>query len=125
MLVRWIPLLAAILGVSGGIGGAYVGGAVANEGQKQRFDAERVTHVQDLRRATYVKYVEELERDFYRGGYPDKARAAEAAVDLVSSPAIRDAAAQATAAAGKSDLARFKQARDRFLELAQRELAKE
>ena len=50
---RWIPVLAAVVGVIGGIGGAYIGGAVANEGQETRFERERAAALQDLRMDTY------------------------------------------------------------------------
>jgi hypothetical protein len=38
---RWLPVVAAILGVLGGVAGAAVGGYVANKGQEQRLEAER------------------------------------------------------------------------------------
>jgi CHASE1-domain containing sensor protein len=41
MSERWVPLLAAVVGLLGGMGGAYVGGTVANEGQQDRFEDER------------------------------------------------------------------------------------
>ena len=125
MLDRWIPIAAAVLGVAGGAGGAYVGGTVANEGQQERFRNERVVRMQELRRETYVNYIRELETHFYVGGLPAKTRAAQAAVELVSSPAIRQAATEATAAANTSDLKRYTRARDKFIDLAQQEIARE
>jgi hypothetical protein len=44
----WIPVLAAVVGLIGGVGGAYVGGEVANSGQKQQFENQRTAEVQDL-----------------------------------------------------------------------------
>lgn len=125
MFERWIPVAAAFLGVAGGMGGAFVGGYVANEGQQQNFENERVLRVQDLRRDTYVRFIQELESHFFLGGTPEKARTAQAAVLLVSSAAIRQAAAEATEAANTDDLARYTRARDEFIELAQQELERE
>jgi hypothetical protein len=122
MFDRWIPAVAAFLGVVGGMGGAFVGGAVANEGQQQRFENERVERMAELRRVTYVTFIEELEHHFFQGGTPDKARAAQAAVLLVSSASIRQASSAATDAATGDDLSRYTNARDQFIDLAQREL---
>src|SRR5918994_1708952 len=56
MDARWIPVLAAALGVLGGVGGAAIGGSVANSGQEKRFESERQAAIDDLRRATYARY---------------------------------------------------------------------
>jgi hypothetical protein len=56
MDARWIPVLAAALGVLGGVGGAAVGGAVASSGESQRLQEERITEIQDLLIATYAEY---------------------------------------------------------------------
>lgn len=56
MDARWIPVLAAALGVLGGVGGAAIGGSVANSGQEQRFESERQAAIEDLRRTTYARY---------------------------------------------------------------------
>ena len=122
MIDRWVPVVASVLGLAGGMGGAYIGGQVANDGQRQRFEHERATRMQDSRRETYVAYLQELERHFFLGGTPERARAAEAAVLLVSSAAIRDAATKAGDAANGDDLASYTAARDAFIELAQQEL---
>ena len=34
---RWIPVLAAVVGGLGGMGGALVGGSVANQGQEREY----------------------------------------------------------------------------------------
>jgi hypothetical protein len=34
---RWIPVLAAVVGVLGGMGGALVGGSVANQGLEREY----------------------------------------------------------------------------------------
>jgi Methylmalonyl-CoA mutase len=44
-----MPILAAGLGVLGGIAGAFIGGYVANEGQERRFEKERAAAEQDGR----------------------------------------------------------------------------
>ena len=123
MFERWIPLVAALLGLAGGMGGAYIGGEVANQGQQQRLRDERASQVEDLRRNTYVTYLMELENHFFLGGTPEKERAAQAAVLLVSSAAIRRAATAAGHAADGSNVGRYTKARDAFIGLAQRELA--
>jgi len=79
--------------------------------------------MQDLRRDTYVTYLRELESHFFLGGTPEKERAAQAAVLLVSSAAIRTAATAAGKAADGSDVTRYTKARDRFIGLAQQELS--
>jgi hypothetical protein len=57
MNARWMPVLAAVVGVLGGVGGAIAGGAVANSGQEQGFDRERLAAIQDLRIEVYGNYV--------------------------------------------------------------------
>jgi hypothetical protein len=52
----WIPVLAAVVGLLGGVGGAYVGGEVANNGQEQQFENQRAAQVQDLLIDTYEAY---------------------------------------------------------------------
>jgi CHASE1-domain containing sensor protein len=54
MAEQWVPVVAAVLGLLGGMAGAAVGGYVANEGQEQRFEHERATQLRDLRTDTYV-----------------------------------------------------------------------
>jgi uncharacterized protein YukE len=95
MDARWVPVLAAIVGVLGGMGGALIGGYVANEGQQQRFEDERAAHVQDLRRGTYAEYVRELNNAILIGGNPAKAFNAQAEVSILSSSsAVKNAARQ-------------------------------
>ncbi len=124
MVDRWVPILAAVLGLVGGTAGAYVGGSVANEGQQQRFENERQTRIENLRIDTYGSYLRELANWNYVGGVPSKVSAAQAKVLLVSSsPAVRDAALQLFTAARKdSQSASFRSARNRFIDLAQQEV---
>ena len=83
MLQRWTAVVAATLGLFAGMGGAFIGGNVANKGQQQLFREQRATRLEDARRATYVAYLRELENHFFLGGTPEKARR-QAAVLLVS-----------------------------------------
>jgi hypothetical protein len=53
----WIPVLAAALGLVGGIAGAYVGGQVSNDGQEQQFENQRTAQIQDLAIETYSNYL--------------------------------------------------------------------
>src|SRR6266498_3726505 len=52
-----MPVLAATLGVLGGVGGAFVGGWVANEGQVKGFTREREAAMQDLRIEAYGNFI--------------------------------------------------------------------
>ena len=110
MDARWMPLLAAAVGVIGGVGGAYVGGVVANE----QSEKERAAALQDLRRDAYGDFlgtVQELRaKDIELRTDPDginrrdqdeldeiavRLYVAKARVDLVSdSGAVEDAAAK-------------------------------
>ena len=55
MSERWIPILAAIVGLLGGIGGAAI--SIANEGQKDRFKDERKAELNGLLIDTYSRYL--------------------------------------------------------------------
>ena len=129
MLERWTAVVAATLGLFAGMGGAFIGGNVANKGQQQLFREQRATQLEGSRRRTgprtRVAYLRALENHFFLGGTPEKARALQAAVLLVSAPAVRVAATRAVAAANTSDLARYTRARDDFIEAARRELTAE
>jgi hypothetical protein len=52
-----MPLFAAGLGVLGGIGGALIGGYLANEGAERRFEQERTAQVEDLRTEAYGTFL--------------------------------------------------------------------
>jgi hypothetical protein len=52
-----MPILAAAIGVLGGVGGALVGGCAANTGQKKGFERERAAAIQDLRIEEYGTFV--------------------------------------------------------------------
>jgi hypothetical protein len=54
---RLIPLLVAAVGVAGGVGGAFVGGKMANEGQEKQSESERAAAKQALRVDAYADYL--------------------------------------------------------------------
>jgi hypothetical protein len=58
---RWVPALAAVLGLLGGIGGAFIGGKVANEGQEKQFQNQRIAQLQDVLIADYGTYLRTAE----------------------------------------------------------------
>jgi hypothetical protein len=57
MNARWMPLFAAALGVLGGVGGALIGGYLANEGAERRFDQERAAQLGDQRSEAYGNFL--------------------------------------------------------------------
>ncbi|HEX2458985.1 MAG TPA: hypothetical protein VHJ58_02460, partial [Vicinamibacterales bacterium] len=102
MADRWLPVLAAVVGLLGGIGGAAVGGYVANKGQEQQFEEERAARIRDVRLQTYVSFLRAAENEHSnaREVSDGVVRTAEAEVALVAdSTALRGAAARLTDAA--------------------------
>jgi hypothetical protein len=138
---RWIPVMAAAVGVLGGMGGALIGGYVANQGQEQRFQAEREASMTDLRRETYATYLRAADRLLARwtitGGSlrTEKERSefleaelipivtAQAAVDLVANDEVQHAAVDITNAfrRGTTD-AEYVGLRAKFVDVAQEEI---
>ena len=97
MSERWVPVLAGVLGLLGGVAGAAVGGYIANQGQERRFEHERATEIRDRRIDTYVKFVRAVEDEHFNAPTTDDRiiRSAEAEVALVASgPALRQAASR-------------------------------
>ncbi|MDQ3876608.1 MAG: hypothetical protein M3322_13875 [Actinomycetota bacterium] len=97
MSERWVPVLAAIVGVLGGMGGAYVGGSVANEGEQQRFENAQRVRMLDLRRNVYVDFLRassaaQFASEAEGAAAFDKLKAAEANVELFANAEVRDAA---------------------------------
>src|SRR5215217_5975710 len=94
MSERWLPILAAIVGVLGGMGGAYVGGSVANKGQEQRFENEQAVRGRDLRRTAFADLLEEAAAVQFAPSPKgiDKLTGAEAKADLFANSEVRDAA---------------------------------
>jgi len=94
MSERWIPVLAALLGVLGGMGGAFIGGNVANKGQEQRFEDEQAVRAGDLRRGAYADLLEEAAAVQFAVTPQgvDRLTSAEAKADLFANSEVRDAA---------------------------------
>jgi CHASE1-domain containing sensor protein len=125
MAEQWVPVVAAVLGLLGGMAGAAVGGYVANEGQEQRFEHERATQLRDLRTDTYVRFLRAAEREHTRAPETDDriVRTAEAEVALVAPASVRRAAALLTENALEFSTEKdYVRLRDRFIDLAQAEI---
>jgi len=125
---RWIPVLAAALGLIGGVAGAVAGGYIANQGQEQRFEEERAARIRDLRIDTYVRFLRAIEDEHSNAGdMPDALfLAAHAEVALLAGGAeLRRAAAALTDEVVNYDPEQeqeYTQARDSFIELAHAEI---
>jgi hypothetical protein len=128
----WIPVLAAVVGLVGGIGGAYVGGEVSNNGQEQQFENQRTAELQDLLIDAYASYLRDATTVWVAatGEDPDtrqlaaEALASETEVEFeAASPGVDDAAKQLFDAATKARLlSTFEDARDDFIDAAGRSL---
>ena len=92
---RWIPVLAAVVGLLGGMGGAFIGGYVANEGQERRFDNERDVRREEERRTTYADFLQAAAKVNQGTGGEEQIAltdTARARVDLFADAATREAA---------------------------------
>jgi len=125
---RWIPVLAAALGLLGGVAGAAVGGYIANQGQEQRFEEERAARIRDLRVDTYVRFLRAVEDEHSNASkMPDSiflAAGAEVAL-LAGGDELRQAAAALTDEVVNYDPEQeedYTEARDSFIELAHSEI---
>jgi hypothetical protein len=120
---RWVTVLAAVLGLLGGIAGAAVGGYVANQGEEQRFEDEREAEIRDLRIDTYVGFLGAVEREHINYRTEDSAMlTAESEVALVApNAAVREAASALieSTVEGTEDYPRL---RNEFIDLAQAEI---
>ena len=125
---RWFPVLAAVLGLLGGVGGAAVGGYVANKGQEQRFKEERALRIRELRIDTYVKFLRAAENEKSHAPEVEDSilYTAAAEVALVAGSAeLRQSADTLTDRAIDYDEAApkpYNAARDSFVELAHAEI---
>jgi hypothetical protein len=123
---RWVTVLAAVLGLLGGMAGAAVGGFVANQGQEQRFEHERATEIRDLRIDTYVKFLRAVEGEHNEPVATEDrvVRTAEAEVSLVApTTAIREAASSLTQnALDATTENEYTRLRNEFVHLAQVEI---
>ena len=148
---RWIPVLAAVVGVLGGIGGAGIGGCVANQGEERRLNSERQTARLDSEQDAYASYLEAVNTLVLRGQlvqvHPDQisdedidnaiqaAFAAQATVEIFAPLKVRQAALELTTLVGHdraewSQLPRggwdeIFQKRNDFIDRAQKELEPE
>jgi hypothetical protein len=123
---RWTAVLAAVLGLLGGMGGAAVGGYVANEGQEQRFEHERATDARNRTTDAYVQFIRAAQTEYSAGPATDDRllRTAQAEVALAtSSPSVRGAAQSLVLQAfdGEDELG-FQEAFDEFIRFAQEEI---
>jgi hypothetical protein len=128
MAERWLPVLAAVLGLLGGIGGAAVGGYVANKGQEQQFDEERAARIRDERLDTYLRFLRLTENEFFHPveTSDDDVITANLEVALVArSAALREAAARLTdtlLSPEERPESQRTEARKRFVDLAHSEI---
>ena len=79
---RWIPILAATVGVIGGLGGALIGGCVANQGQQDQFENERQAALVDMRKEVYATYIQAMESFVGKAGSAEQAGVLETAKQL-------------------------------------------
>lgn len=139
MDARWVPILAAGVGIFGGVGGAYVGGSLANAGEQNRISSERRAQVQDLRIRAYGEFLQSAEQivsKVVRGAADasldapfERLAGAEQVVLLVADDdAVREAASAVTdvvngdKTSDAQQLADYKRAQTAFLEVARQEL---
>ena len=120
MSERWIPILAAAVGVVGGVAGALIGGYVANEGQQERFESERRAQIADSRLETYGNYLGELNKWIIVGGDGEAVTTAQGEVLLFSSSEeLRQAATELFEAA--TNINEALKAQDQDEEISQEE----
>jgi hypothetical protein len=120
---RLVPVLAAMIGLLGGMGGAAIGGYVANKGEDERLKQERASEIRDLRIDTYVRFLRAAELEYNAGPATEDAltSTAEAEVSLVTpSAALRETASELTASAfdGQNEL-EYQRLREEFIGAAQ------
>lgn len=138
MAGRWLPILAAALGLLSGIAGAWVGATKANEGQDKRVKIERAGAIQDLLLRTYGDYLRTIEGVVARVEVSEDqqlreedyvlVKSAEANVVLLAGPEVREAASDLTntlkSQYGSFDdfLGVYTPARDRFIDEVHNEI---
>ncbi len=131
MTERWIPVLAAALGLVGGVAGAAVGGYIANQGQEEQFRQEQAERIRTLRIATYSKFLRAAENEKVNGPELQDSivTTAEVEVELVArTDALRRAAAELSNRARNwegGDEREYVAARNGFIELAHAEIETE
>jgi hypothetical protein len=137
---RWIPVVAAVLGVLGGMGGALVGGSIANSGQEQRFENERRAARHDLRQDAYANYLQTaygylLQIQLKDSDVPpsneelaarlDATVGAEAAVALYANPKFQALSGELTNALAQEQVGKVQSLLKEFTNLAKADLAAE
>jgi hypothetical protein len=126
---RWLPVFAAILGVLGGVGGAAVGGYIANQGQEQQLEAERATRMRELRIDTYVKFLVAAENEATDAN-EHRDVVVKAAADEVALVAGNDAVPVAASRLLNTtltfgDSSQYRRARDKYVTLANADIESE
>jgi len=138
MSERWIPIVAAIVGLAGGIAGAAIGGSIANEGQEKLFKNERVADLNNLLNETYSRYLRTAATAYVHrtgGGVSrkqliriqgDVEGGAAEVVLLTNVPAVEETAeALEKAVVDGVDFKTYRNARDGFIEAADASFATE
>ena len=133
--------MAAGLGILGGIGGAFVGGWVANQGQERRFERERAAAIQDLRIDAYGAVLESGQKvvlDFQSEASDAEQKAAlaalfaaEARVALIGgtpevrlwAQKVREALTEPASTPIEQQIADYVQAVNTFLRVSREEIA--
>ena len=100
----WIPVLAAALGLIGGVAGAYVGGEVSNKGQQQQFENQRQAELQDLLIDAYARYLRDAS-DLFAAVDEDKSGAQARTKALARRAFAGETEVEFLAASGEVDLA--------------------
>lgn len=141
---RWIPVVAAAVGVLGGMGGALIGGFVANQSQEDRLQAEQQAETRNVRRETYGTFLQAAELLVQESAFLTESGAldteaeqihfiqtkgipvltARAALDLVAGEEVRDAAHEITDAieSGIGDEKVWESLRQHFVDEGKKEI---
>jgi hypothetical protein len=135
---RWIPVLAATVGVLGGMGGALIGGYISKETQQQQFENQQEAASDDLRRDAYENYLQAgygyfVDLQLKAGGIPlgedelkahvDAVSGAEAAVALYGSTELEEVMTNLEEALGFERLSSAAVFLNQFRDLAKEEIA--
>ena len=132
---RWIPVLAATVGVIGGLGGALIGGCVANQGQQEQFENERQAALVDMRREVYATYLQAVDAFIQVAGAAEtdeerkelideevEALTAAAAAELVAEDDLRKVVQGIDKAIQAGDVDEFEELRTDFIKRAHEDI---
>jgi hypothetical protein len=92
---RWVvPILVAVVGLSGGLGGAAIGGRAANIAQRHQFENQRTAEIEDLAVTAFSDFVQIAGKAAFLGREATPAEqakvfAAEAKIDFLFQDEIR------------------------------------